>query len=270
MNKKALSLLLAASMVFSMNAVAFAEEAVVADEAVEVVEVVDADTEEVVEVEADEEDAEETDKEAQSSNTQSECEITLGSYKAKVSYNSTPMYTGAKIDPAQLNIRFTVSQLSASSQLFTVTKVKFRKGYKKTSTGTVYVGFSAVDKSNKSSLTKADKKILQAVLKASKKDTPLALNIPKFSVSMSNVKLSTEKKPSSVSSDWYALSILYNSNKDKIKAVKVAYTNSKGKVKTVKVKKSNYSYSNGTLKFTGNYEGTVVSANTSKPTVSSN
>lgn len=241
MNKKALSLLLAVSMVFSMNAVAFADEA--NDEVVAV--------EDVVEVEA------EATQSTDSMNSQTVSQVTLTDGSV-VSYNKTPLFTGAKIDAKALNMKVTVSGLSVSKNL-TVAKLKFAKGYKKTTTGTVKVGVAKFDKTEVKALSKADKKVVKSFIKTSKKNPSIEIEIGKFSVSYNDVEAQLTKKVTAFksSSSNYAISAKINKKNTKA-TVFVWYKNSKGKLKKAKVNKSNVSYSNGQIKLSGNYEGTLI------------
>ena len=270
MNKKALSLLLAASMVFSMNAVAFAEEAVVADEAAEVVTVVDAD--EVVEVEADDVVDTVSGINVQSSNTVSSETLSDGT---EVTYNKTPLFTGKKItDAKMLNIKATVSGLSVSSQL-TAEKIKLEKGVKKDKVGTVKFGITKFNKDQVKALPKDDKKKVKAFYKAQKSSLPLSMEIKPFSASFNNVTADTNKKPSTVSEGSYVVTIVPN-KKDTKATVKIWSLNSKGKAKAVKVSSKDFSYSNKTVKFTNSskFDTTVafkISGNSVvKETVSAN
>lgn len=243
MNKKALSLLLAVSMVFSMNAVAFADEA--NDEVVAI--------EDVVEVEDEAEATQSTD--SMNSQTVSQVTLTDGSV---VSYNKTPLFTGAKIDAKALNMKVTVSGLSVSKNL-TVEKLKFAKGYKKTTTGTVKVGVAKFNKTEVKALSKADKKVVKSFIKTSKKTPSIEIEIGKFSVSYNDVEAQLTKKVTAFNSSSSNYAISAKINKKNTKAtVFVWYKNSKGKLKKAKVNKSNVSYSNNTIKLSGNYEGTLI------------
>lgn len=245
MNKKALSLLLAVSMVFSMNAVAFADEA--NDDVVAI--------EDSVEVEADDTvDTQSTN--SQNSQTVSQVTLTDGSV---VSYNKTPLFTGAKIDAKALNMKVTVSGLSVSNSSLTVEKLKFAKGYKKTTTGTVKVGVAKFNKTEVKALSKADKKVVKSFIKTSKKTPSIEIEIGKFSVSYNDVEAQLTKKVTAFTSSSSNYAISAKINKKNTKAtVFVWYKNSKGKLKKAKVNKSNVSYSNNTIKLSGNYEGTLI------------
>ena len=237
MNKKALSLLLALSMVFSMNTAAFAGT--------------------TSQNSASDNKATQTEN-AQSSNsanaqsenvsaTVSQETVVVGGYTLTLSFNKTPLATGKKIVAEQLNATLSVSGSGVSVNSLAVTKVKT----KAKSTGSAAF---TIKKVNVKSLTKDQKKAVKKALKAAKK-TEFKIDVKKFSVSYNDVSVFVGKKPSTISGN-YAVTV--NPNKKGTKAtVKVWYKKANGKFKGIKVKKSSATYSNKAVKLSGDFEGTI-------------
>ena len=247
MNKKALSLLLALSMVFSMNTIASAETTKTETPVVET-----------------------QSTNSMNSRTVSEESVKVGSATVEVSYNKTPLFTGKKVDAAALNMTVTISAGSVSATNLKVTKIKFAKGYKKGNTGDVKFAVAKVDKSQFKALSKEQKKAVKAFYKENKKTTPFSIKIGKFSVSYNDVEVSNQKKPSLSASANYVLSVVFNKKGTKA-TVKVWSKNAKGKLKGVKVSKKNVTVSGKTVKLSGNYEGIVaISDNKAVKSVSAN
>ena len=263
MNKKALSLLLAVSMVFSLNTVVFAEEAT--DVAVATEEVAVESIDEVVDTQS----INGKDVNEQSSNTKD------GVY-SEVSYNSTVYFTGKKVTAADLGIEKVFVSGNGVSGNYTVKKIK-SKNKKVSTSATFYI--TSIDMSG---VTGTDKKNLKKDLKVLKK-VAWTYEIAKLSVSddsavkivagsKSNKELKSEVLSSTLSEN-YVLSVRLNSKGTKVKGVYLAYKTKSNKAAVAKINKDNYDYNSSTnvLSFKNSVDGTlVVSGNSAAATVSSN
>jgi hypothetical protein len=208
MNKKGLSILLALSMVFSLNTMAFAEEAVVSEEAV--VEAVDdeaAVTEEDVEVKKDYDDTE-----SYNSKTVS-VDSSVSSGSARVFVGSPIVdYTGSKVTATDLGVWI---EDTTSNYSVPASKIKLTGNNKKaTAAGEITYKVTGIknwkyvysDEKGNYSLTTEEAKAAYKQLKANLKtlkNTELKAYIKPHYIydSISSAKIKTLKKTKGISTD---------------------------------------------------------------------
>lgn len=256
MNKKALSLLLALSMVFSMNTAAFAGTKA-NTEAVEVIET--------------QSDLSKAQSGNQSNNSQSRSEktISVNKYAVVVSYNSVLSFTGKKLNVKDLapevKVYNTVSGQASGNALFTATlKGKFDKNDSFKGKALGAANFTVKGIKAVKGTSKDNKKIAKEIAKSLKSGSnKLEVTVKALSlscngvVSANNLKKKDAKAKLTAGTN-YVVSLKYNSKKPEKSKVTVYYTQS-GKVKASKLKNGKKGVKlavvSGNIVLTGSVEG---------------
>lgn len=197
-----------------------------------------------------------------------------GKYTVSVNYNTTPLFVGKKLDAAMLNVTIDVTPEGGKTVSgVKITKVKFQKGDagKGKAVGDAQFAVTAFDKKAYKS-DKDTKKMLADVIKSMKKDFSYKATVQKFSVSTNDIDATNEKKLTAMPKGMnYVVGITYNEKKELVKKVVIWCNTVKDKPKKYVVKKNNYTFTNGVLKFAGNFgDGEISIDKKGKPTISRN
>ena len=249
MNKKGLSILLALSMVFSLNTFAFAEEAVATEEAiVETTASEEAEVQYDYEGDDDKKSIEEEEKGTQSADDKkvSVNGTTINAYVG----NSKPTYTGSKITAATLNIflQDTGIEFDGKHPIIPVKKIKITDNKKATATGTVKYKITGIYnwKYMQNVSTAADAKSAYKAMKSkvkSIKDTEFLAYVQShwISSSVSMAKFKEMKKNKTLSEDDLYIDADGDGYNDYIGNT-VIITTKNGSIKKVQLPVVNYKY----------------------------
>lgn len=253
--KKIVSLLVAASMVMSMNVATFAEE--IHDEVVE--EVVAAD--EVVLSDNDVSDNDLSDNSASENTTITvSCEtIKVGDYEVKISYNKVVGFTGKKVNADTIKATATVSggdlKNVAANVKVKVGKSDAAKGKGLGKVEVKVVGLTAADKTNKKAVAAVSKLVKKAP--ATLEVTVAALSLSKNDVLSGNKAKNKDikgmfKLTNGTVSPNYVVNLKYNDKKPEKSKVTLAYATVKKTKKGYKliVKFSNLKNGKNGVKYT--------------------
>ena len=179
-----------------------------------------------------------------------------GKYTVSVNFNTTPLFIGKKLDAAMLNVTIDVTPEGKKTVSgVKITKVKFQKSDAAKGKGIGSLKFAVTGFDKKAYKSDKDtKNMINDVIKSMKKNYDYEAKVQKFSVSTNDIDVTTEKRLTAMPKDMnYVVGILWNAKRATVKKVMIWCDTVKGKPKKYVVKKNNYTFSNGTLKFAGNF-----------------